>query len=346
VPGTSYERYGLLGNPFRELASENVPDIELFHVNQRVDETLRVIAEEAFDKENKAVVAIAGIHGAGKTERLLLLAAEARSRKAFTVMFDVPEKVPFIVRDLAAAFQKTAGLGGFAQLFSAPKWFRDLGGLQRSKDPKYNAVQAGRAFAAALNANVPAILLLNDLHNLTAGPDLAAFGTLLQELSDQAKPGVLVVFGCYPAFLIALTKSRPALTSRINRSLILSGLSVEEAGLLIAKKLLAKRIVEDLEPLYPFERTAVAMLNEAAVGNPRRLLELADRALEYGVSHRAYRIDEEAVRAVIPPTPTEDRAPPSLQPAPASALAPPRSGPSTLGPERVGGTPSAASGPG
>ncbi|MCI4342487.1 MAG: hypothetical protein L3K11_09020, partial [Thermoplasmata archaeon] len=286
-----------------------------------------------------------GVHGAGKTERLLLTAAEARARKAFTVLFDVPEKVPFVVRDLAAAFQKTAGLGGFAQLFSSPKWFRDLAGLQRSKDGKYNAVEAGRAFAAALNANAPAVLLLNDLHNLPPGSEATAFATLLQELSDHAKPGVLVMFGCYPAFLIALTRTRPALTSRINRSLILSGLSVEEAGLLIAKKLLAKRVVEDLEPLYPFEKSAVALLNETAAGNPRRLLELADRVLEYGVSHRTYRIDEEAVRAVMPAATPADRSVTTPAPASLSPPPPPRSGSLGLTPDRVAGTPSGARGP-
>jgi hypothetical protein len=308
VPTASYERYGLLSNPFRELASENVPDIELFHVNQSVDEILRTIREEAFDKENKAVVAIVGLHGAGKTERLLLTAAEARARKFFTVFFDVPDKTAFVLRGLSGAFQKSADLGGFARVFSSPKWYREVAALQRAKEGKYNAVEAGRIFADALNANLPSVLLLNDLHNLSKGSEAGAIATLLLELSDHLKPGGLILFGCYPSFLVQLTKNRPALTSRINRTLILPTLTDDEAGLLIARKLLAKRVVEDLEPLYPFEKAAVATLNAAAQGNPRRLIELADRALEYGVSHRNYRIDEDAAKAILPaphaPAPT------------------------------------------
>ena len=96
----------------------------------------------------------------------------------------------------------------------------------------------------------------------------------------------------------ALGKAQPALVSRINKTFSLLALTDEEAGLLLAKKLLAKRLVEELEPLFPFEKDAVALLNRAVGGNPRRLLEIADRVLEYAVEHRAYRIDTDVVDTV------------------------------------------------
>lgn len=50
-----------------------------------------------------------------------------------------------------------------------------------------------------------------------------------------------------------------------------------------------------------FDPESVAALNEASYGNPRRLLELADRAIAYGVTHRPYRVDVEIVRAALAP---------------------------------------------
>ena len=299
MPAPSYERYGLVGNPFRDLASESLQDVELFHVNLEVDRLLETMREEVFAKENRAVVALVGLHGAGKTERLLLTAAEAKSRKAFSVYFDVTTKTTWVTRGLAAAIVATANLGGFKQLFSAPKWFRDVAALQKAKETAYDPVRTGRTIAAALNANVPAFLLLNDLHNLSATKERVLFVKTFQEIIDGIKPGVMIMFGAFPSFMVQLAREQTPLTSRINRTVVLPRLSADEASLLIAKKLLAKRIVEGLDPLYPFDKDVATKLNIVAYGNPRRLLELADAALEYGAAHRAYRIDEEVLRTAL-----------------------------------------------
>jgi hypothetical protein len=160
---------------------------------------------------------------------------------------------------------------------------------------------------------------------------------VIQEVTDVIKPGVLLMFSCFPSYLAWLTVNHPALSSRINRSLALAGFSDEEASLLIAKKLLVKRLVEDLDPIYPFDKEAIHLLNQAARANPRALLELADLAVEYGASHRSYRVDGEVVRAVLahrtattpraaaptkraPPEPSagvEPVPPPTARPAPA-----------------------------
>jgi hypothetical protein len=299
VPAPSYERYGLLSNPFRDLASESLEDVELFHVNLEVDRLLETMREEVFAKENRAVVAMVGLHGAGKTERLLLTAQEARSRKAFAVFFDVTTKTTWVARGMAEKFLKTANLGGFKQLFSAPKWFRDVSAVAKVKDQNYDPVRTGRAFAAALNANAPAFLLLNDLHNLAASKERTLFIKTLQEVLDGIHPGVMVMWGAFPTFMLQLAREQAPLMSRINRTIVLPRLTPDEAALLLAKKLLAKRLVEGLDPLYPFDREVATKLNLIAYGNPRRLLELADAALEYGAAHRAYRVDDEVLRAAL-----------------------------------------------
>jgi hypothetical protein len=299
MPAPSYERYGLVSNPFRDLASESLDDVELFHVNLELDRLLETMREEVFAKENRAIVALVGLHGAGKTERLLLTAAEAKSRKAFSVYFDVTTKTTWVTKGVAAAVVASTHLGGFKQLFSAPKWFRDIVAVQKAKETAYDPVRTGRAIAAALNANAPAFLLLNDLHNLAATKERVLFVKTLQEIIDGIKPGVMIMFGAFPSFMLQLAREQTPLTSRINRTIVLPRLSPDEATLLIAKKLLAKRIVEGLDPLYPFDKEVVTKLNLIAFGNPRRLLELADAALEYGAAHRSYRVDEEILRTAL-----------------------------------------------
>lgn len=302
MPAKSYERYGLTGNPFRDLTSESLQDVELLHVTLQTDDALRVIKDEVLDKENRAFVALAGSHGTGKTHRLKLAEAEAKERGQFCVYLDVSEKSERVLSDLAKAFLAAKPMGGFSKIFSAPPWYREMVTLEKPKGGKYDPIVAGKALANALNANAPAFLLLNDLQNLNRVSDAEPFLKTLQNLSDGQKPGTLVMFGCYPSYLVAITKAHPALATRVNRTFLLPTLSVDEASLLVAKKLLAKRIVENLDPLYPYDREALVALNAAAHGNPRRLLELADRALEYAVDHRSYRIDGEIVAASMPPT--------------------------------------------
>jgi energy-coupling factor transporter ATP-binding protein EcfA2 len=299
VPGGSYERYGLTGNPFRDLASENLSDVELFHVNLEIDDSLHNLEEEVFEKENRAIVAIVGPHGSGKTERLLLAAAQARERKAFTVYFDVTSKTAWFLRGLAQEFQKTAEAGGYAKTFSSPAWLRGIVALQKLKDENYDPIAAGKAIGLALNETAPSLLLLNDLHNLMESNEVHSFAKTLQEVSDVIKPGVLIMFVCFPSYLAWLTVNHAPFASRINRTFVLPGITNDEASLLLAKKMLPKRLVEDLDPTYPFDREAIVALNEAARGNPRQLLEAADLAIEYGVAHRLYRVDADTVRTAL-----------------------------------------------
>ena len=299
MPAGSYERYGLTGNPFRELASENLDDVTIYHVNQQSDTLLRTVRDEVLDKENRAVVAITGPQGSGKTQRLLVTAAEAREQKAFVVYLDVPSKSLLLPRGIATAFEKAARDAGLVKMLGAPSWLRSVSSLAKTKEGSYDPTAAGRRIGEALNAAAPSFLLLNDAHNLVDAGEAELFAKTLEEVTATIKPGVLVMFTCYASYLAWLTANQPTFASRINRNVPLATLSDDEARLVLAKKLLAKRIVEELEPTYPFDREAVQELNRSARGNPRRLFELADTVLERGVASRAYQIDAEFVRSTL-----------------------------------------------
>lgn len=337
MPQGRYERYGLTGNPFRELSSDAQENLELYHVNLAIDQELRSIKEEALDKENRAVIALSGVNGAGKTERLRMAQLEASEREATAVYLSMGAKPDPPLEALAKEILAKIQLKGFMQALSPPKWYRELSNLAHSKKGKVPEGSGyGSAVAEALNFRAPAFLLINDIHHLEKHPELDLFLTSLQEVADAIKPGVLVMFGSYPKFLADTLKARPALASRVNRVMALPGMATDEAALMLAKKLLAKRLVEQLDPLYPFDDQAVAVIVQEAAGNPRRVLQLADRAMEYAVERRAYRVDIELARAAITsktttqtqkpaasgvpsspkPTSSEARSPPAAKPAP------------------------------
>lgn len=338
-PPLSYDRYGLTGNPFRDLISETQEDVEAFHVNLDVDGPLERIKEEVLDKENRAVVAIVGAIGAGKTERLRVADSEARRRKARSIYVNTPPLAIGAWKDIADTMVRATEMGGFSRIFNSPKWMRGLAPLQGGAKKPVDAKTAARAVAEALNEQAPAFLLLNDLHNLHPEAEIDRFATFLQELTDACKPGVLVMFGCYANFYLTLSSRHPALQSRISRTITLPTLTDEQAALLIAKKLLAKRIVESLDPLFPFDSEAVEILNKAAFGNPRRLLEFSDLALEQAVMGRNYRIDGEVALAAVearrkseiqspkPPGSAPPAAPVAAPPAPKKPVAAPAPAP-------------------
>ncbi len=317
MPTGAYERYGLTGNPFRELASESLADVQIYHVDQECDALLRTIREEVFDQENRAVVAITGPPGSGKTQRLRVTAAEARERKGFAVYVDVPAKGHLALAEIGQAFEKAAKEAGKVRMLGAPAWLRSVVAAVNPKRETIDPNEVGRRIAEALNANVPSFLLLNDLQMVAEAREAVLLAAVLEQVADSIQPGVLIMFTCYASYLSWLLASCPSFVSRVNRTIPLVPLSEEEARLVLAKKLLGKRIVEELEPTYPFDREAIHEVNQAARGNPRRVFEFADAALERAVAVRAFQIDAELARGPAP------AATPAPEPAPKEAAQPP-----------------------
>ena len=122
---TGFERYGLSGNPFRDLSSENLEDVDIFHVPQSIDKDINEIREETLNKENKAVIALMGGLGAGKTERLLLLKNEASRRGAFCVMGGVTTESQWMVRNILESMSDKKSAGGLKGSKSG-KWIKEI----------------------------------------------------------------------------------------------------------------------------------------------------------------------------------------------------------------------------
>jgi DNA-directed RNA polymerase subunit RPC12/RpoP len=66
----------------------------------------------------------------------------------------------------------------------------------------------------------------------------------------------------------------------------------DEARLLLAKRLLVMRMVEDVDPLYPFTPESVTLLNTRARGVPQVLLQQASMVFDDATKRRVITIDD------------------------------------------------------
>ncbi len=290
---TGYDRYGLSSNPFRDLSSESLENVDIFHVSQNIDDELSVLKEEIFDKENKAVVAVLGDYGFGKTERLLLAANEAKKNKAFYVIVNMSAETKWSVANVIDQMIKNSGLTFFQRTFSSPKWYRNLLKMKKQVKKRYNPDAIGRVIVEALNANAPSFLLLNDLHNLSHVEDLDNFVRVLHNIADYSNHGVLTMMVSDANYFQNLMSRHPSMNQRINHEIIIPPLSNNEASLMIAKRMLEKRMVDSIEPLYPFTEEAIYVLNKEAKGRPRQLLQITSFVIDLAAQRKIMNIDKE-----------------------------------------------------
>jgi len=295
----AYDRYGLSGNPFRDLSSESVKNIDLLNVNQAIDLSIDVLREEVFEKENKAAVSIIGNYGSGKTHRLLMMKHHCDKNNVFNIFLDMTNETRYVVAGVLEEIINNTRLDAYGKFVNAPKWHKDIKKLVKKVKNNYNPVEVGQAIVDALNFNAPSVLLLNDLHNLETPVDMDNFVKVLQEIIDHSNPGVLVMISCNINYFNECLNKYKSLSERLNEIIVLDGLNKDEAGLLLAKRMLEKRMVDNLEPLYPYNVDSVDVLNEVVGGNPRNLLRIASFVIDQAADSRTMTINEDFVREKI-----------------------------------------------
>ncbi len=294
-----YERFGLVKNPFQDITGEQLEEVGLLHVNQPIDEVLQSIRDDVLDRRRKAAVALVGAMGTGKTQRLMVAKSEFEEAGGVAVYHQMTHEARWIVGGVAEATREAVDLGAIQRFVSSPKWYRDLLSLEKQVRKKYDPERVGRVLAEALNANAPAALLLNDLQNMEGQKEVDLFMQTLHAVMNHIRPGVLVMLSSYPRFFQQVSRRHGAVLERLDRRLPVKGLSENEAALMIAKRFLANRLVDDLDPLYPFTQEAIRVMARASRDNPRRLLKLANRVLEAAIGTKAYHVDDEMVKTTL-----------------------------------------------
>ena len=287
---SSYERYGLHGNPFQLKEKNSLQALEIFHVTQVVDDELALLKEGVFNRENKAVVMLVGPSGIGKTHRLLLANREAELNSMFCVYYDIGNGSRVAAEGLVQVF-----LSKTHKRFSQPAWMKPLQKLVKSMGRGYNPGMVGGLIAEALNAQTPAFLLINGFHKLSQVSDGDRFLALLSAVFDRLRLGVCVMMECDAQFFSGLIRSNQGFVARITRQVKLPVFSDDEARLLLAKRLLVMRMVEDVDPLYPFTPESVTLLNTRARGVPQVLLQQASMVFDDATKRRVITIDGEYV---------------------------------------------------
>ena len=205
----------------------------------------------------------------------------------------------FVVSDILHGILKNAELDAYGKYVNAPQWYKDIKKIMKKVKKNYNPIDVGQTIVKALNAIAPSVLLLNDLHNLETPVDMDNFVRVLQEIIDHSKPGVLVMISCNINYFQDCINKHKSLTDRLNENMVIPQLNKNEASLLIAKRMLEKRMVDNLEPLYPYTENSAEVLNEAVDGNPRNLLKIASFILDQGADSRTMTINEDFVREKI-----------------------------------------------
>lgn len=292
---SSYERYGLHGNPFHFADKEvSLQELEIYHVTQSVDDELALLKEGTFNRENKTVVVLTGPQGSGKTHRLFLARREAEMNTMTCVYFDIGNGSHIAGEGLVQAF-----LSKKEKRFSQPSSTKQIKKLSKNMSKGYDPQLVGKALAEALNQQAPAFLLVNALHKLSSVRDVDRFLALLSVLCDHIRPGVMVMMECDKPYFTGLARSNTGVISRIKRQVQIPMLSDDEARLLLAKRLLVKRMVEDVDPLYPFTPDSVSILNTRAQGNPQALLQQAKYVFDDATKRRMITIDDGYIKELF-----------------------------------------------
>ncbi len=312
----TYERFGLTGNPFRDLASETIDLVDIFHVDQEIDEELKGILDEIGDKENKATIAILGGLGVGKTQRLMLISNYAKKKGYFKILRTMTPDTRWAVKGIVDAIIKSAPLNAFEKYVNAPRWFVEMKNISRRlmKGKGHDPVTTGKLIADSLNSKSPSFLLINDLQAIPISRELSDFMQTLYVVINNIDNGVLVAISSNNYFFDDLMKQNEAFNQRINRKFNISSLTATQAEHLIAKRLIARRLTEDLGLVYPFTTESVEIINDEVKGNPRQILKIADTIMDSASKSKTIEIGREYViefmrsrkgNELLPPAPSD-----------------------------------------
>lgn len=266
-----YSRFHLKMNPFTQLSSEGIQHVEELHVSQSVDSR---IAEAIANVMKGASIAInlVGDLGTGKTQRLRGIQHVIENAGGVAVYLKVDSSD--IIRttlDMFKDFHSAEPQGLF-------------GSLRRRKDTyvltreNYDSSELGDALKDAVSAYPLSCLLLDEMENimLASEKDLILFFEMLRQFISAMSPGCFFVVASTPEGFNRMQELFPAFVVRFHYQLRSEGLSEEEAVELVRKRLEREKKPgkESLNPVYPFEKSAIHLANDMAKGNPRILLRV------------------------------------------------------------------------
>ncbi|AMQ18637.1 ATPase [Thermococcus peptonophilus] len=302
-PSHSYDVYGLSHNPFEQLASEGIADVESIHVYQEVDMRLQMIISEVLGHKSSIALSIVGPLGMGKTQRLknIAKAIEENGGKAIYVKVDTNDILK-LTRDIFYALKPPRSRTNiFFENLSRKLGFIDRLEKMLSDPNEYKSRDIAELLVEQLKKYPYSALLLDELENMQGAGEREKiqFFEMLRHVISTMPPGCIVAFACIPEAYEEYTKIFPAFFMRLHYEFKLRPMSVEETFELVKKRLNKARVKDTDDPIYPFTEEAIKLIHDLARGNPRQILRLLHYVLSEAAKHKFDPIDEYVVTAIL-----------------------------------------------
>ncbi|WP_297421551.1 ATPase [Thermococcus sp.] len=302
-PYQSYEVYGLSRNPFEQLASEGIADVESIHVYQEVDMRLQMIASEVIGNKSSIAMSIVGPLGMGKTQRLKSLAkvVEGNGGKAVYVKVDTNDILK-LTRDIFYALKPPKSRTNiFLENLSRKLGFIDRLEKMLSSTGEYKSRDIAELLTEQMGKFPYCALLLDELENMQSAKEheKIQFFEMLRHFISNMPKGCVVAFACVPEAYEEYSRIFPAFFMRLHYEFKLRPMSLDEAYELVKKRLNRVRVKDTDDPLYPFTEEAIKLIHQLGNGNPRQILRLLHYVLSEAAKHKFDPIDDYVVTTIL-----------------------------------------------
>jgi hypothetical protein len=283
-----YERFGLAGNPFQNNSTSRLESITISHANLKIDDELALLKEQVFNLQKKAVIGLSGIDGMGKTERALVAQKEAENNDIFCVPLTFKNDTKHAMKYVLDTISPKG-----STLLSNDKWERIIAASKKKIKNGYNPNELGNAIATALNENAPSFFVIDDFQKITYTSDSDSFISSLCVAIDQSNPGVFLLITGEQEIFNQILNRYSEFKSRFSRLINLEPLDDSDVAKILAGKLTALRLVNGLNPIYPFTPDSINYLNEKYQGNPKDIIAGAKIALSSAAYKKEIMVTEE-----------------------------------------------------
>ena len=299
----SYEVYGLAKNPFEQLASEGIEDVESIHVYQEVDMRLSMIISEVVGNKSSIAFSLIGPLGMGKTQRLKTIyrAMSEQGGKPIYIKVDTNDILK-LTRDMFNGLKPPKTRTNiFFENLSRKLGFIDRLEKMLSSTKEYKSRDIAEMLTKELSKYPYSALLLDELENLQTASeeDKILFFEMLRHFISNMPQGCIFAFACIPEAYEEYSKIFPAFFMRLHYEFKLRPMSLEETFELVKKRLNKVRIRDTDDPIYPFTEDAVRLIHELAKGNPRQILRLLHYVLSEASKHKFDPIDDYVVTTIL-----------------------------------------------
>lgn len=298
-----YEVYGLSRNPFEQLASEGIRDVESIHVYQEVDMRIQMIISEVIGHKSSIALSIVGPLGMGKTQRLKTIAKaiEENGGKALYVKVDTHDILK-LTRDIFYALKPPKSRTNiFLENLSRKLGFIDRLEKMLSDTKEYKSRDIAELLTEELSKYRYSALLLDELENMRGASEKEKiqFFEMLRHFISNMPKGCIVAFASIPEAYEEYSQIFPAFFMRLHYEFKLRPMSLDEAYELVKKRLNRVRIKDTDDPLYPFTEDAIKLIHRLGKGNPRQTLRLLHYVLTEAAKHRFDPIDDLVITTIL-----------------------------------------------